>query len=313
MARAQFPDEQVEDRFERQEDAFRRWIRADGSGEFPVEANRYHLYVSLACPWASRTVIVRKLKRLEDAIGMTVVDPVRDERGWAFRDGPGYSRDPLNGWAFLSEAYFATEPGYEGRVTVPVLWDKKTRTIVSNSDDDIMRMLETEFDNLGDGGALDFYPAQHRDQVEALNEWIYETLNNGVYEAGFATSQHAYERGAYRVFETLDNLEERLSTRRYLVAEWPVETDWRAFVTLIRFDAVYVGHFKCNLRRIVDYPNLWGYVRDLYQYRGVADTVDFDHIKRHYYYTHDEINPTRIVPIGPQLDLTSPHGRDRLR
>lgn len=313
MARAQFPDEQVEGQFERQEDAFRRWIRADGSTEFAVESGRYHLYVSLACPWASRTVIVRKLKHLEDAIGMTVVDPVRDERGWAFRDGPGYSRDPLNGWAFLSEAYFATEPGYTGRVTVPVLWDAKTHSIVSNSDDDIMRMLETEFDELGDRGALDLYPARHRDEIVALNEWIYETFNNGVYKAGFATSQKAYESAAYQVFDTLDKLEERLSSRRYLVAGWPVETDWRAFVTLIRFDAVYVGHFKCNLRRIVDYPNLWGYLRDLYQYDGVAQTVDFDHIKRHYYYTHDEINPAQIVPIGPQLDLTSPHGRDLLQ
>lgn len=311
MARAQFPDEHVEGRFERQGDAFRRWI-GDGA-DFPAEAGRYHLYVSLACPWASRTIIVRKIKRLEGAIGMTVVDPVRDERGWAFRDGPGYSRDPVNGWAFLSEAYFATDPGYRGRVTVPVLWDTRTGTIVSNSDDDIMRMLETQFDALGDGGALDLYPAQYREEIDALNEWIYETLNNGVYEAGFATTQKAYEDAAYRVFETLDQMERRLSARRYLVAPWPVETDWRALVTLIRFDAVYHGHFKCNVRRIVDYPNLWGYVRDLYQYDGVAQTVDFDQIKRHYYYTHGEINPTRIVPIGPQLDLTSPHDRDRLQ
>lgn len=311
MARAQFPDEQVESRFQRQEDAFRRWIRADGSGDFPVEAGRYHLYVSLACPWASRTVIVRKLKRLENAVGMTVVDPVRDERGWAFREGPGYSRDPLNGWAFLSEAYFATDPGYRGRVTVPVLWDTVSRSIVSNSDDDIMRMLEKEFDAFGDA-SVDLYPRQHRDEIDALNEWIYDTLNNGVYKAGFATAQKVYERAAYEVFETLDRLEERLSKRRYLVAAWPVETDWRTFVTLIRFDAVYFGHFKCNLRRIVDYPNLWGYVRDLYQYPGVAETVNFDHIKRHYYYTHHEINPTRIVPIGPLLDLTEAHGRERL-
>lgn len=311
MAKAQFPDEQVEGQFKRQEDAFRRWVRADG-GEFPLGAGRYHLYVSLACPWASRTIIVRKLKRLENAVGMTVADPVRDERGWAFRDGPGYSHDPINGFAFLSEAYFATDPGYRGRVTVPVLWDTRTKSIVSNSDDDIMRMFETEFDSLGDHGALDLYPVQHRDEIEALNAWIYETLNNGVYKAGFATSQKAYERAAYRVFDTLDELEERLAKRRYLVAPWPVETDWRAFVTLIRFDAVYHGHFKCNLRRIVDYPNLWGYVRDLYQYGGVAETVDFDHIKRHYYYTHEEINPARIVPIGPMLDLTAPHGRDRL-
>jgi glutathionyl-hydroquinone reductase len=312
VARAQFPDEQVEGQFQRQEDTIRRWIRADGSTAFPVESGRYHLYVSLACPWASRTIITRKLKRLESAVGMTVVDPVRDERGWAFRDTPGSSHDPINGWAFLSEAYFTTDPGYRGRVTVPVLWDKKTRAIVSNSDDDIMRMFETEVDALGDNGELDLYPKEHRDEIEALNEWLYETLNNGVYKAGFATSQKAYEMAAYRVFETLDKLEERLGSRRYLVAPWPVETDWRAFVTLIRFDAVYYGHFKCNLRRIVDYPNLWGYVRDLYQYDGIAATVDFDHIKRHYYYTHDEINPTRIVPIGPVLDLTVPHGRERL-
>ncbi len=312
MARAQFPDEHVEGQFKRQDDAFRRWIRADGSGRFPVEAGRYHLYVSLACPWASRVVIVRKLKHLEDAVGMTVVDPVRDERGWAFRDGPGFSPDPVNGFAFLSEAYTATDAQYRGRVTVPVLWDTRTKSIVSNSDDDVMRMFETEFDALGDRGALDLYPPEHRDEIEALNEWIYETLNNGVYKAGFATSQRAYEHAAYRVFETLDRLEELLERRRYLIAAYPVETDWRTFVTLIRFDAVYYGHFKCNLRRIVDYPNLWGYLRDLYQYDGVAETVDFDHIKRHYYYTHDEINPTRIVPIGPLLDLTSAHGRERL-
>jgi putative glutathione S-transferase len=309
----QFPDEQsAEGAFVRQDDAFRRWIRADGSGDFPVEAGRYHLYVSYACPWAHRTIIVRKLKRLEDAIGMTVVDPVRDEdTGWAFRDVPGASRDPINGFAYLREAYLATDPNYRGRVTVPVLWDKKTKQIVSNSDDDILRMFETEFDALGDA-SLDLYPREHRDEIEALNEWLYETLNNGVYKAGFATSQHVYEREAYRVFETLDKLEDRLAKRRYLVDAHPVESDWRAFVTLIRFDAVYVGHFKCNLRRIVDYPNLWGYVRDLYQIPGVADTVNFDHIKRHYYYTHDDINPTRIVPIGPILEVDEPHGREAL-
>lgn len=308
----QFPDEQNEHgQFVRQEDAFRRWVKADGSGEFPVEAGRYHLYVSLACPWAHRTIIVRKLKRLEDAVSMSVVDPVRDEKGWAFRAVPGAGIDSLNGFSYLSEAYAATDPAYRGRVTVPVLWDKKTKQIVSNSDDDIMRMFETEFDALGDT-SLDLYPKAHREQMDALNEWLYESLNNGVYKAGFATSQPAYEQAAYRVFETLDALEERLSNRRFLVDAIPVETDWRAFVTLIRFDAVYFGHFKCNLRRIVDYPNLWGYVRDLYQYRGVSDTVNFDHIKRHYYYTHDDVNPTRIVPIGPLLDLNSPHGRERL-
>jgi glutathionyl-hydroquinone reductase len=312
--KAQFPQEQTKQgEFQRQKDAFDRWVRADGSSEFPVEPGRYHLYVSLACPWAHRTVIVRKIKRLERAIGMTVVDPIRDERGWAFADGPGYSHDPLNGFHLLSEAYKATDPGYHGRVTVPVLWDTKTKQIVSNNDDDIMRMFETEFDVLGDEGALDIYPKEHRAEIDALNEWIYETFNNGVYKAGFGTSQRVYENAAYEVFDTLDKLEERLWSRRFLIADHPVETDWRTFVTLIRFDAVYYGHFKCNLRRIVDYPNLWGYLRDLYQYDGVAETVNFDHIKRHYYYTHDDINPTRIVPIGPLLDLTTPHGRETLQ
>jgi len=313
MIKPQFPDEQsAEGAFLRQDDAFRRSIKADGSGDFPVEAGRYHLYVSYACPWAHRTIIVRRLKRLEDAIGMTVVDPVRDEEtGWAFRDVPGASHDPVNGFKYLREAYLATDPNYRGRVTVPVLWDKKTSQIVSNSDDDIMRMFETEFDALGDP-SLDLYPKDHRDEIEALNEWIYETFNNGVYKAGFATSQKVYEEEAYRVFDTLDRLEERLSKRRYLVAPHFVETDWRAFVTLIRFDAVYYSHFKCNLRRIIDYPNLWGYVRDLYQTIGVPDTVNFDHIKRHYYYTHDDINPTRIVPIGPIIEVNEPHHREQL-
>ena len=312
--KAQFPHEQnAEGAFMRQEDAFRRWIKADGSGDFPVEAGRYHLYVSYACPWAHRTIIVRKLKRLESAIGMTVVDPIRDdETGWAFRDVPGASHDPVNGFKYLREAYLATDPNYRSRVTVPVLWDKKSNQIVSNSDDDIMRMFETEFDSLGDA-SLDLYPSAHRDEIEALNELLYETLNNGVYKAGFATSQQVYEQEAYSVFETLDRLEQRLEKRRFLIDAHPVESDWRAFVTLIRFDAVYYGHFKCNLRRIIDYPNLWGYVRDLYQTGGVAETVNFDHIKRHYYYTHDDINPTRIVPIGPLLEVTSPHGREALR
>lgn len=313
ISRPQFPDEQSDEgEFKRQRDAFEHWVRADGSTAYPVQAGRYHLYVSLACPWAHRTIIVRKLKNLEGAIGMTVVDPVRDERGWAFADGPGYSHDPVNGFTFLREAYLETDPNYRGRVTVPVLWDKQTRRIVSNNDDDIMRMLETEFESLGDRGALNLYPAEHAVEIDTLNEWIYQTLNNGVYKAGFATAQRVYERHAYEVFDTLDQLEERLGRRRYQVTDHPVETDWRTFVTLIRFDAVYYGHFKCNLRRIVDYPNIWGYVRDLYQYDGIADTVNFDHIKQHYYYTHDDVNPTRIVPIGPLLDLTTPHGREAL-
>lgn len=283
-------------------------MSADGTTAFPTAAGRYHLYVSLACPWAHRTIIVRKLRGLEEAIGMTVVDPVRDERGWAFRDGPGYSHDPLNGFSYLSEAYHARDPAYAGRVTVPVLWDAHAKRIVNNSDDDIMRMLELDFDAYA-RVELDLYPEPLRAGIDALNERIYTTVNDGVYQAGFATSQAAYERAATRVFETLDELDARLATRRYLFGSAPVETDIRLFVTLVRFDAVYFGHFKCNVRRIVDYPNLSGYVRDLYQYRGIGDTVDIAQIKRHYYYTHDDINPTRIVPLGPLQDFSAPHHR----
>jgi putative glutathione S-transferase len=310
---AQFPDEQSADgAFVRQQDAFRQWVRA-GSREFPPEAGRYHLYVSYACPWAHRTIIVRALRGLGTAIGMTAVDPIRDDRGWAFREGPGYSDDPINGFRFLSEAYLATDPNYRGRVTVPVLWDTRTKRILSNSDDDIMRMFETEFESAATK-SLDLYPLALGGEIDEWNRRIYETVNDGVYRAGFATSQRAYERAAYCVFESLDVLEERLATRRYLFGSQPVETDWRLFVTLVRFDAVYYGHFKCNLRRIADYPNLYGYLRDLYQSDDgvVAQTVNFDHIKRHYYCTHDEINPTRIVPIGPLQDLNSAHGRERL-
>jgi putative glutathione S-transferase len=308
----QFPAEQADDgRFVRQQDAFRDWVTSDGRSGYPVEAGRYHLYVSLACPWAHRTIIVRKLKGLENAIAMTVVDPIRDDAGWAFRDGPGYSSDPINGFRFLSEAYLMTDPKYRQRVTVPVLWDTRRKRIVSNSDDDIMRMFETEFGALASSD-IDLYPERHRAEIDQLNEWIFETVNDGVYRAGFATKQRAYEEAAYRVFETLDQLEQRLSGRRFLMGSSPLETDWRLFVTLVRFDAVYYGHFKCNLRRIADYRNLFGYLRDLYQFDGVASTVNFDHIKRHYYVTHDDINPTRIVPIGPLQDLAAPHGREKL-
>jgi glutathionyl-hydroquinone reductase len=296
----QFPQEQSADgRFVRQGDAFRGWVTADGRSGFPAVAGRYHLYVSLACPWAHRTIIMRKLKGLESAIAMTIVDPIRDERGWRY------------GTHFLSELYYASDPNYEERVTVPVLWDPQTKRIVSNSDDDILRMFETEFEAIAKP-TPDFYPTALRAQIDTLNEEIYTDLNNGVYEAGFATEQKPYEDAGYRVFALLDRLEERLATRRYLFGPQPVETDWRTFVTLIRFDPVYVGHFKCNLRRIFDYPNLYGYLRDLYQYPGVAETVDFDHIKRHYYMTHDDINPTRIVPIGPLQFLQTPHGREGL-
>jgi putative glutathione S-transferase len=305
--KAQFPKEHSDDgHFVRQEDFFRDWVRADGSSSYPVQAGRYHLYVSLACPWAHRTIIMRLLKRLEQAIGMTILDPVRDDRGWRFSDG-----DPVNGFTFLSEAYLATDPTYDRRITVPVLWDTKTKRIVSNSDDDILRMFETEFEALA-GDHTDYYPERYRAEIDRLDDWLFETVNDGVYRAGFATKQKAYEAAAYRLFESLDEMERRLETRRYLFGSAPVESDWRFFVTLIRFDAVYHGHFKCNLRRILDYPNLYGYLRDLYQYDRVATTVNFDHIKRHYYYTHDDINPTRIVPIGPLQDLDSPHGRERL-
>lgn len=309
---AQFPQEQSKTgSFKRQEDAFRDWVKRDGSRPYKPEAGRYHLYVSLACPWAHRTIILRKLKGLEEAIGMTVVDPVRDERGWAFREGPGHSEDPVNGFEFLSEAYAATDRDYRGRMTVPVLWDKETRRIVSNSDDDLLRMLNREFTEFATND-FDFYPAELHARIDALNKTIYERVNNGVYLAGFATRQQPYERAAKRLFETLDELDARLATRRYLIGDRLTEADWRLFPTLIRFDAVYHGHFKCNLRRIVDYGSLWPYLRDLYQHEGVAETVNFDHIKRHYYMTHDEINPTRIVPVGPRLDFAAPHGRERL-
>lgn len=309
---AQFPDEQSPaGEFTRQADAFRRWVTVDGSSGYPAEAGRYHLYVSWACPWAHRTIIVRKLKQLEQVIGMTVVDPIRDEQGWAFREGPGHAADPINGFHFLSEAYRATDPHYQGRVTVPVLWDTVAKRIVTNSDDDLMRIFNREFNRLADP-ALDLYPDKLRTKIDDLNAFIYDNVNDGVYRAGFATSQRAYERAVLRLFDALDQLDARLATRRYLFGADFVETDWRLFVTLIRFDAVYHGHFKCNLRRIVDYPHLLGYLRDLYQTNGIAETVNFDHIKRHYYLTHHEINPTGIVPLGPDQDLNAPHGRQRL-
>ncbi len=311
-ARSQFPDEADESgEFERQEDAFRASVRTDGSTPYGPTPGRYHLYVSLACPWAHRTVIVRHLKRLDAAIGLTVVDPVRDERGWAFRDGPGFSRDPVNGFGFLREAYLASDPGFRGRWTVPVLWDKQTRRIVNNSEDDLCRMFNDAFARPGDD-TPDLFPAALAAEQATLSALIYENVNNGVYRAGFASRQAAYEKAVRTLFATLDTLEVRLATRRFLFGAAPVETDWRLFCTLVRFDAVYQGHFKCNLRRIVDYPHLQGYLQDLYQTPGIAETVNFDHIKRHYYVTHTELNPTQIVPLGPLLDLTQPHGRERL-
>jgi putative glutathione S-transferase len=311
-APAKFPDEQTEEGdFTRQADAFRGWVTADGRSGYPAATGRYHLYVSWACPWAHRTIIVRKLKKLESVIGMTVVDPIRDERGWAFREGPGHSPDPINRFQFLSEAYRATDPSYAGRVTVPVLWDTETKRIVSNSDDDLMRMFNREF-NQFTNSALDLYPSGLQREIDALNTFMYETINNGVYLAGFATAQRPYERAVRTLFEALDQLDARLGDHRYLFGPHVVETDWRLFVTLVRFDAVYHGHFKCNIRRIVDYPNISGYLKDLYQVDGIAETVNFDHIKRHYYMTHADINPTRIVPIGPDQDLSAAPGREAL-
>ena len=320
--KAQFSTEQTESgEFQRQEDAFREWITIDESTRYAAAKDRYHLYVSLACPWASRTVIFRKLKGLEEAIGMTIVDPIRDDKGWAFRDPsskipPGASlesTDPVNGFQFLSEAYKATDPHFDQRVTVPVLWDKETKRIVNNCEDDICRMFNDVFNDFATNKDLDFFPRTIEAEHAKLSRFLHDNVNNGVYRAGFATRQRPYEIACRRLFEALDELEERLSKSRYLFEGRIVEADWRLFCTLVRFDAVYHGHFKCNLRRIIDYRNLQGYLMDLYQQPGIAGTVNFDHIKRHYYMTHTEINPTRIVPIGPLLDLTEPHGRDKLQ
>ena len=285
-------------RFVRQQSAFREIV------EERPEPGRYHLYVSLACPWASRAVIVRKLRGLEELVPMTNVDPVRDERGWRFSDD---APDPVNGFEYLSAAYRATDPGYDMRVTVPVLWDVHERRIVNNESADVIRML-----NAWATEGPDFYPEALRPEIEEVNDRVYNGVNDAVYQAGFASSQAAYEEAFDRLFATLDGLEERLGARRYLVGDAITLADWRLFTTLVRFDAVYVLHFKCNLRRIVDYPNLSGYLRDLYQHPGVAETVDMDQIKRHYYLTHGQINPKRIVPKGPELDFWAPHDRQRL-
>ncbi|MCD6728151.1 MAG: glutathione S-transferase family protein [Solirubrobacteraceae bacterium] len=309
MTAAQSDETGDRGRFAREASVVRDWVTADGTTSFPAAAGRYHLYVSYACPWASRTIIVRQLKGLEGVIGMTVVDPVRDELGWRFDpERP----DPVGGFDYLSEAYLLSDPHFNARVTVPVLWDTYTRRIVNNESSEIVRMLESEFDAFAANPGVDLYPPDLREEIDALNERIYTDVNDGVYRAGFATSQEAYEEAVERVFAALAWLEERLATRRFLCGERITEADWRLFVTLVRFDAVYVGHFKCNLRRIADHANLDGYLRDLYQQPGIAATVDFDHIKRHYYITHHHINPTRIVPKGPELHLTAPHGRGHL-
>ena len=285
-------------RYVRQESAFRDFV-----AERPPPG-RFHLYVSLACPWASRTLVVRALKRLEDVIGVTVVDPLRDERGWRFQPG---DPDPHEGFRFLEEAYRATDPGYAGRVSVPVLWDVERRRIVNNESAEIIRMLDAWSD---DAPAL--YPEPLRAEIDEVNQRVYDGVNDGVYRTGFATTQEAYEEAFDSLFATLDWLEQRLVRRRYLVGDALTEADVRLFVTLVRFDAVYVGHFKCNLRRIADYPALSAYLRDLYQHPGVAATVSLDHIKRSYYLTHPALDPSGIVPKGPELDLLASHGRDAL-
>jgi putative glutathione S-transferase len=311
--KAQFPAETTADgAFVRQEYSIRERITADGSSGFPAEAGRYHLYVSLACPWAHRAIIVRKLLGLEDAISMSVVDPIRDERGWRFTEGDGHAPDGVCNFSFLSEAYLRTDPSFTGRFTVPCIWDRVTQRLVTNNYPDITIDLETQFTAFYKPGAPDLYPAHLREAIDEVNALVYRDVNNGVYRAGFATAQAAYERAVDRLFARLVWLEDRLANQRYLVGSRVTEADIRLFTTLVRFDAVYYGHFKCNLRRLVDYPNLWGYARDLYQQPGFGETVNFDHIKRHYYMTHDAINPTRIVPKGPAVDWNIPHDRAKL-
>lgn len=304
-------------RFVRKAAQFRNWITADGSpgstgeGGFKAEAGRYHLYVSYACPWAHRTLIFRTLKGLENIISLSVVNWYMGEQGWTFEPGEGVIPDTINKTQFLYEVYTKADPTYSGRVTVPILWDKQTETIVNNESSEIIRILNSAFDETG---ALvgDYYPEALRDEIDALNDRIYNTVNNGVYKAGFATSQEVYEEAVKALFDTLDELEKRLSHQRYLCGEHLTEADWRLFTTLVRFDPVYVGHFKCNIRRLVDYPNLWDYVRELYQIPKVAETVNFKHIKGHYYQSHKTINPNGIVPIGPQSDFRQPHGRNKI-
>ncbi len=301
--------------FRRKAAVFRNWVTTDGSpgpsgeGGFKAESERYHLYIAWACPWAHRTVIFRKLKGLEDLIGLSVVDPEMLDDGWTFRrNDNGATGDRLYGLEFARELYVRADPKATCRVTVPILWDRQRETIVSNESSEIIRMFNSAFDGLT-GNTLDFWPEDLRDGIEAVNARIYDTLNNGVYRSGFATTQSAYDRAVLALFETLDWLEERLFSNRYLMGDRITEADWRLFATLVRFDLVYAGHFKCNLRRLIDYPNLWAYARELYQWPGVAGTVNFRDISRHYHYSHADINPHRIIPVGPKLDWEMPHGR----
>lgn len=306
-----YHQERHQGRFVREETRFHGRVTADGSSGFPAEAGRYHLYVSLACPWAHRTLIARRLKKLEDAISVSVVHWYMGEDGWSFREGPGCTPDTVNGARHLHEVYRKAKRDYTGRVTVPVLWDKERGAIVSNESSEILRMLGGHaFDAVGDP-SLDLYPEPLRPEIDAVNALVYPKVNNGVYRCGFATTQEAYEEAFRELFAALDELDRRLGVERYLVGDRVTEADWRLFTTLFRFDPVYHGHFKCNLRRIADHPNLSGYLRELYQVPGVAETCDLHHIKHHYYESHRWINPTGVVPLGPALDLDAPHGRDR--
>ena len=305
-------------RFERQESMFRNWVTVDGSagpdGEagFKAEAGRYHLYVSLACPWAHRTLIFRKLKGLEEIIPISVVHWHMGKEGWVFAKGPGTIADSVNGADKLHQIYTKARPDYTGRATVPVLWDRLRETIVSNESAEIIRMFNTAFDRRT-GFSVDFYPKHLRAEIDTMIEAVYHRVNNGVYECGFATAQEAYEEAFDALFATLDDLEQRLARQRYLLGDRLTEADWRLFTTLVRFDLAYHGHFKCNLRRLVDYPNLWGYARELYQLSGVAETVSLHHIKHHYYESHQTVNPSGIVPKGPAIDYAAPHDRQRLK
>jgi glutathionyl-hydroquinone reductase len=305
-------------RFIRSESQFRNWITPDGaagpsgSAGFKAQRGRYHLYVSLACPWAHRTLIFRALKGLEDIISVSVVHWLMGPEGWTFKDGPGVVPDSVNGAKRLYEIYVKADATYTGRVNVPVLWDKESASIVNNESSEIIRMFNRAFDDLG-AAPGDYYPQELHAEIDVSNAEIYDRVNNGVYKSGFATTQEAYEEAVRPLFQTLDKLERRLETRRYLCGSQITEADWRLFTTLVRFDPVYAGHFKCNIRRIADYPNLWGYTRELYQWPGVRQITNFDHIKWHYYQSHTSINPTGIVPVGPILDFDAPHSREHLR
>jgi putative glutathione S-transferase len=296
-------------RFVRKSAQFRNQVTADGSSGFKAESGRYNLYVSYACPWAHRTLIYRKLKGLEDHISVSVVNPLMFEHGWTFDPGKGVIPDPIHDARYLYEVYTAARPDYSGRVTVPVLWDKENGTIVNNESSEIIRFFDREFDDVGASGPR-FCPPELESDIDSVNEFVYKSINNGVYKCGFATTQEAYEEAVTALFAALDQINLRLSGSRYLVGETLTEADWRLFTTLLRFDPVYVGHFKCNIRRLVDYPNLWAYTRELYQVPGVAETVHLDHIKDHYYRSHRTINPSGVVPAGPEIDFTEVHGRE---